>query len=195
MGLDQYGMVVKRHPDNTDFEYVWNNAELYNMDEFNQNVMRIAQWRKHPYLQQWMENLFNAKANRLGHVGKLASGGMTDGLDFNVQIIGADGTPAELDEDVMQAIEEIKTSLISKKEELKKDKPIERVFNCQPIRLNISDLEQLETAINRGELPEGGGFFWGDDASNDYKPYDLQFVEAARQAIAAGYDIYYDSWW
>ena len=54
---------------------------------------------------------------------------------------------------------------------------------------------QLETAINRGELPKTEGFFFGDNADEEYKQQDIEFIVAAREAISKGYDVYYDSWW
>ena len=69
------------------------------------------------------------------------------------------------------------------------------MFNQQCVRLTLSDLEQLETAVIRGELPESSGFFWGDNSSEEYKEHDLQFIKDAREAINNGMDIYYDSWW
>jgi len=68
------------------------------------------------------------------------------------------------------------------------------VFNCDPVRLTLTDLEQLETAVNRDELPETTGFFFGASLPED-KADDLAFIAEARQAIADGMDIYYTSWW
>ena len=82
-------------------------------------------------------------------------------------------------------------------------------FNCVPVRLTLSDLEQLEAHIEGKSLPETGGFFFGHDSfgweSEDgepfkegdyyYKETDLEFIELARKAIAEGKEVYYDSWW
>jgi len=80
-------------------------------------------------------------------------------------------------------------------------------FNCVPVRLTLSDLEQLEAHVEGKSLPETGGFFFGND-SYDYededknanggyfhKETDLQFIADARKAIAEGKEVYYDSWW
>jgi hypothetical protein len=82
-------------------------------------------------------------------------------------------------------------------------------FNCVPVRLTLSDLEQLEAHILDKKLPETGGFFFGGDSfdweSEDGKPFeegdyyyketDLQFITDARKAIEEGKEVYYDSWW
>ena len=82
-------------------------------------------------------------------------------------------------------------------------------FNCVPVQLTLSDLEQLEAHVVDKKLPETGGFFFGDDsfswededgkafAKGDYfhKETDLKFIEDARKAIAQGKEVYYDSWW
>lgn len=82
-------------------------------------------------------------------------------------------------------------------------------FNCQPIELTSSDIEQLEAHVTNKALPETGGFFFGDDSflweSEDGQPFakgdyhykltDLKFVQDARNAIQKGKKVYYDSWW
>ena len=82
-------------------------------------------------------------------------------------------------------------------------------FNCVPVKLNLSDLEQLEAEVVNKTLPETGGFFFGDDSfsreDEDGKPFaegdyfhkedDLQFVEKARKAIREGKEVYYNCWW
>ena len=80
-------------------------------------------------------------------------------------------------------------------------------FNCVPVQLTLSDLEQLEAHVEGKSLPETGGFFFGND-SYDYedenknadggyfhKEIDVQFIADARKAIAEGKEVYYDSWW
>ena len=82
-------------------------------------------------------------------------------------------------------------------------------FNCVPVQLTLSALEQLEAHILDKALPETGGFFFGGDSyeweDEDGKPYpegdyyyketDLEFIENAREAIKEGKEVYYDSWW
>jgi hypothetical protein len=82
-------------------------------------------------------------------------------------------------------------------------------FNCQPLELTHTDLEQLEAEITNKTLPETGGFFFGDDSfdweGEDGKPFeegdyfykltDLKFVQDARKAIEDGKKVYYNCWW
>ena len=79
-------------------------------------------------------------------------------------------------------------------------------FNCVPVELNLSDLEQLEAHVENKALPETGGFFFGSDSfgwttedgeeygENDYhyKEDDLQFIEKARKAIEEGKKVFYN---
>ena len=82
-------------------------------------------------------------------------------------------------------------------------------FNCIPVQLSLSDLEQLEAHIVDKKLPETAGFFFGDDSydwldENEnpfdegdyyYKETDLKFIEDARKAIDDGKKVYYNCWW
>ena len=80
-------------------------------------------------------------------------------------------------------------------------------FNCVELELTESDIEQLEAFIEHKNLPETGGFFFGDDSysyedENDnanggyfHKKADLQFIEDARKAFSEGKKVYYNSWW
>ena len=82
-------------------------------------------------------------------------------------------------------------------------------FNCQPVELTMSDIEQLEAHVENKALPETGGFFFGDDSfgwttedgeeygKNDYhyKETDRKFIEDARKAISDGKKVYYNCWW
>jgi len=83
-------------------------------------------------------------------------------------------------------------------------------FNCQPVELTLSDIEQLEAHITNKSLPDTQGFFFGDDSYSwdkdgegnklseggyYYKETDLQFIEDARQALEDGKKVFYDSWW
>jgi hypothetical protein len=55
MGLDQYAYAVMPHPNNTDLSYVWTH------EQSEDKVFMIAQWRKHPNIQGWMEKLYESK--------------------------------------------------------------------------------------------------------------------------------------
>jgi multidrug efflux pump subunit AcrB len=56
------------------------------------------------------------------------------------------------------------------------------------------DLDRLEEAIRKKELPFTAGFFFGE-TEGDEQEDDLLFVTNARAAIQAGKTVYYDSWW
>lgn len=68
-------------------------------------------------------------------------------------------------------------------------------FNCQEVELTLEDLDELEKAINSKDLPETGGFFFGDDSDDYYREKDLEFIRDARNAIEDGYTVIYTSWW
>ena len=81
-------------------------------------------------------------------------------------------------------------------------------FNCIPVQISLSDLEQLEAHVVNKQLPETAGFFFGDDSFSwdeedspledgdyYYKETDLEFIEKARQSIEQGKKVYYNSWW
>ena len=82
-------------------------------------------------------------------------------------------------------------------------------FNCIPVELTLSDLEQLEAHVVNKQVPETGGFFFGDDSfswedenGNDYKgtdyyykETDLKFIAEAREAIQKGFKVFYNCWW
>ena len=68
-------------------------------------------------------------------------------------------------------------------------------FNCVPVPLSHEDLDSLERAVKTNMLPETAGFFFGDDASEHYRAADLKFIQQAREALDAGLDVFYDSWW
>jgi hypothetical protein len=68
-------------------------------------------------------------------------------------------------------------------------------FNCVPLELTSDDLDALEEAITGQTLPETAGFFFGSDSDEYYKDKDLEFIRQARQALAEGKRVEYDSWW
>ena len=70
-------------------------------------------------------------------------------------------------------------------------------FNCVELRIVKKDLDQLEKDVVAGNLPKTVGFFFGADSSDDeyYKEKTLEFVANARQLIAEGKRVYYNSWW
>jgi hypothetical protein len=69
-------------------------------------------------------------------------------------------------------------------------------FNCIPVRLTTVDLDALQHDLLNGTLPETTGFFFGNNPPDkESLKNDLQFIQAARDIIAAGDAVYYDSWW
>ena len=113
MGLDQYAYASKR----------------------GVKKIELAYWRKHPYLEQYMSELYEQKT------------GDTD------------------------------------------------VFNCKILELNAEDLETLLNIVDENNLPEGGGFFWGEDSSYEYREQDIKFCQKGLLHIQDGFKITYTSWW
>lgn len=69
-------------------------------------------------------------------------------------------------------------------------------FNCNTLRLTADDLDELEKAIQGKALPKTTGFFFGNFPPDDESAeMDMKFINAARQAIADGKAVIYDSWW
>ena len=75
-------------------------------------------------------------------------------------------------------------------------------FNCVDVQIDIEDLNRLERDIKDKNLPETGGFFFGDDSYAEYenpewgyKKEDLEFIKVARERLANGHQVYYTSWW
>ena len=70
-------------------------------------------------------------------------------------------------------------------------------FNCTPLRLNTENLDELQERVDDKSLEPRGGFFFGgtDPVTEDEYSEVADFIVKARQAIADGYAVYYDSWW
>ena len=191
MGLDQYAYAVRPHSENTNFSYYSgkNNAES------QKRVYLLAEWRKHPNLQGYMENLFNKKADAQGFEGVVKPGGINAGFSFTATAVDENGNVVEADSSVTERFSEIQDKLKEQLASMTAHATPARVFNNQPVRLGIHDLDQLEMAIKLGELPETTGFFFGENADEYYKEQDLAFIENARRALREGFEVYYDSWW
>jgi hypothetical protein len=69
-------------------------------------------------------------------------------------------------------------------------------FNCTTVRLTANDLDRLEMDTGNNKLVPINGFFFG---AQEIYPEDLEsvsdFVKVARQALADGKAVFYDSWW
>jgi hypothetical protein len=67
-------------------------------------------------------------------------------------------------------------------------------FNCVPVQLDSEDLDRLEADIKAKKLPYTDGFFFGESDGTELDD-DLAFIAKAREAIAEGLTVFYDSWW
>lgn len=70
-------------------------------------------------------------------------------------------------------------------------------FNQVPLELSSDDLDALEKDLLDSRLPETSGFFFGFSTAGDDSRLldDLSFVAEARDYLARGYQVAYDSWW
>lgn len=68
-------------------------------------------------------------------------------------------------------------------------------FNCIPVELTKEDLDSLEQALDSNNLPETAGFFFGSNSDDTYRQQDVEFIQAAREALDNGLKVVYDSWW
>ena len=69
-------------------------------------------------------------------------------------------------------------------------------FNCTTVRLTANDLDRLEMDTGNNKLVPVNGFFFGvqEIDSEDIESV-AGFVKLARQALADGKAVFYDSWW
>ena len=70
-------------------------------------------------------------------------------------------------------------------------------FNCNTVRLMPADLDRLEAMASMKVLAPTAGFFFGgqEEFNDEDKQEVLDFIAKARQAIADGKAVVYDSWW
>ena len=73
-------------------------------------------------------------------------------------------------------------------------------LNCGELKLELTDIDTLEQAINGSALPQcEGGFFYGhqfqDEQATEYRDYDLEFCAWARAEMQAGSTVIYSCWW
>ena len=72
----------------------------------------------------------------------------------------------------------------------------QETFNCAKVRLTTVDLDALQHDLENGTLPETQGFFFGTNPPDaESLARDLKFIQAARDILAEGDVVYYDSWW
>lgn len=70
----------------------------------------------------------------------------------------------------------------------------EASFNVVNLQLTAEDLDQLEREVARKILPSTTGFFFGESDGSEVDD-DLAFIAKAREALKAGYSVFYSSWW
>ena len=68
-------------------------------------------------------------------------------------------------------------------------------FNGIEFELTADDLDDLEYAVKKRELPGTSGFFFGDNADQHYYNEDLKFIQAARAEMFLGLKVFYNSSW
>lgn len=69
-------------------------------------------------------------------------------------------------------------------------------FNCVQLPLTEADLDNLEETLKGGALVPREGFFFGvQEIHEEDVEATHQFIAAAREAIAEGKEVVYDSWW
>ena len=69
-------------------------------------------------------------------------------------------------------------------------------FNCVPLPLTTELLDQLETSMLAGLMTPTKGFFFGpDNAVDNVMTAAKELIKVSREALEAGEEIYYTSWW
>ena len=75
------------------------------------------------------------------------------------------------------------------------DPSVDPMFNGVELELTWEDLDELEDAVESGNLPVTQGFFFGSDADDYYKQQDLEFIKNARSELFCGLRVFYNSSW
>ena len=68
-------------------------------------------------------------------------------------------------------------------------------FNGVELELTWQDIDELEKAVKKRELPSTQGFFFGNDADQYYYDQDLEFIKNARAELFLGLKVFYNSSW
>ena len=68
-------------------------------------------------------------------------------------------------------------------------------FNGIELELTAEDLDALERAVKKHQLPKTSGFFFGDDSDQRYYKHDLEFIKNARAELFMGLKVFYNSSW
>lgn len=65
------------------------------------------------------------------------------------------------------------------------------MFNCCWMKLNLEDLDELESLVFMGEISYSD---WPSEIDTQ-KEYDLNFIKKAKKIIEDGFDVFYSNWW
>jgi hypothetical protein len=68
-------------------------------------------------------------------------------------------------------------------------------FNGVELELTWEDLDELETAVKKRQLPATTGFFFGNNADQEYYQQDLEFIKTAKAETFMGMSVFYNSSW
>jgi hypothetical protein len=68
-------------------------------------------------------------------------------------------------------------------------------FNGIELELTADDLDALERAVKKRQLPKTSGFFFGNDSDQHYYQHDLEFIKNARAELFMGLKVFYNSSW
>ena len=68
-------------------------------------------------------------------------------------------------------------------------------FNGDELELTWADIDALEQAVTHGQLPDTGGFFFGNNSDEYYRSQDLEFIKNARAELFLGLKVFYNSSW
>ena len=71
----------------------------------------------------------------------------------------------------------------------------EQMFNGIELELTWEEVDRLEKDIIAGNLPGTSGFFFGTDADDYYKQYDLEFCKNAKADLFLCQRVFYNSSW
>ena len=119
---------------------------------------RIAEWRKHPNLQGWMERLWRTKK-----FGDSKNPDPKTGEGYSNQTYLGDP------------------------------------FNQEELELTLDDIQRLRLDVQNktlnGGLGDTTGFFFGDNADEEYREDDIKFCDRAEFMLRNGYKVIYTSWW
>ena len=68
-------------------------------------------------------------------------------------------------------------------------------FNGDELELTWEDIDALEKAVKKRELPTTSGFFFGNPSDDHYYDHDLEFIKNARAELFLGLKVFYNSSW